>query len=68
MSDHILDNIRKVVKGGSLNEDAPTMSAGTGGFSSAAAAEGPVAGFDPAMGKPLKRKKLKKVSQLKKNG
>ena len=27
------------------------------GFSSAADAKGPVAGFDPAMGKPQKRKK-----------
>ena len=32
--------------------------AGTqGGFSSSADAKGPVAGFDPAMGKPQKRKK-----------
>ena len=30
-----------------INEDAPTMSAGTGGFSGSAAATGPVPGFDP---------------------
>ncbi len=34
-----------------LNEDGgPTMSAGTGGFSSSANAKGPVAGFDTVMG------------------
>lgn len=35
--------------------EEPTMSVGTGGFSSKAAAEGPVAGYDPA----LKKKKKK---------
>ena len=42
-----------------INEDAPTMSAGNGGFSGSAAATGPVAGFDPILGdnkKPKKRK------------
>tara|TARA_B100000287_G_scaffold343304_1_gene330214 strand:- start:369 stop:773 length:405 start_codon:yes stop_codon:yes gene_type:complete len=41
-----------------INEDAPTMSAGNGGFSGSAAATGPVAGFDPLLGhgKPKKRK------------
>ena len=33
-----------------INEDAPTMSAGNGGFSGSAAATGPVAGFDPILG------------------
>ena len=33
-----------------INEDAPTMSAGTGGFSGSSAANGPVAGFDSMMG------------------
>ena len=39
-----------------INEDAPTMSAGTGGFSGSAAASGPVAGYDPMLG----QKKVKK--------
>ena len=45
-----------------MNEDAPTMSAGTGGFSGSANAKGPVAGFDPVMKfrkKVQKRKKMK---------
>ena len=33
-----------------INEDAPTMSAGTGGFSGSSDATGPVAGFDPMLG------------------
>ena len=41
-----------------INEDAPTMSAGNGGFSGSAAATGPVAGFDPLLGqKKVKRRK-----------
>ena len=32
---------------------------GTGGFTGSAAAAGPVAGFDPIMGKTQRRKKLK---------
>ena len=42
-----------------MNEDAPTMSVGTGGFSGSAAATGPVAGFDPMLGKGKKVKKRK---------
>ena len=52
-----------------INEDAPTMSAGNGGFSGSAAATGPVAGFDPILGdnkKPKKRKfKRKEVKEEK---
>ena len=42
-----------------LREEGPTMTSGSNpqGFSSAADAKGPVAGFDPTMGKPQKRKK-----------
>ena len=42
-----------------LREEGPTMTSGSNpqGFSSAAKAEGPVAGFDAVMGKPQKRKK-----------
>ena len=43
------------------------MAVGTGGFTSAAAPEGPVAGYDKVMSKPLKRR-LKTVKDLKKNG
>ena len=49
-----------------INEDAPTMSAGNGGFSGSAAATGPVAGFDPILGgsgkvktRKYKRKQVK---------
>ena len=41
-----------------INEDAPSMSAGNGGFSGSAAATGPVAGFDPLLGSgKVKRRK-----------
>ena len=42
-----------------IREEGPTMTSGSNpqGFSSAAKAEGPVAGFDPVMGKPQRRKK-----------
>ena len=45
-----------------IKEDAPTMSAGNGGFSGSAAATGPVAGFDPLLGgtKKIKRRKYKR--------
>ena len=45
-----------------IKEDAPTMSAGTGGFSGSAAATGPVAGFDPILGgtKKIKKRKYKR--------
>ena len=50
-----------------INEDAPTMSAGNGGFSGSAAATGPVAGFDPLLGsKKVKKRKYgtkKKVNE-----
>ena len=41
-----------------IREEGPTMTSGSNpqGFSSAADAKGPVAGFDPTMGKPKKRK------------
>ena len=43
-----------------INEDAPTMSAGTGGFSGSTAASGPVAGYDPMLGqKKVKKRKYK---------
>ena len=50
-----------------MNEEAPTMSAGTGGFSGSANAKGPVAGFDPVMKfrkKMAKRKKIKEDNEI----
>ena len=46
-----------------IREEGPTMTSGSNpqGFSSAADAKGPVAGFDPTMGKPQKRKKYIKL-------
>jgi len=41
--DYIIDVVR------SLKEDAPTMSAGTGGFTASAPAAGPRAGYDKPM-------------------
>ena len=42
-----------------LREEGPTMTSGSNpqGFSSAADSKGPVAGFDPVMGKHQRRKK-----------
>tara|TARA_B100001989_G_scaffold159030_1_gene113891 strand:- start:95 stop:478 length:384 start_codon:yes stop_codon:yes gene_type:complete len=43
-----------------MNEDAPTMSVGNGGFTGSAPATGPNAGFDPLMSaKKVKRRKYK---------
>lgn len=47
MKDHILQNAINIIR--NLQEDAPTMSAGTGGFTGSADPKGPVAGFDPIM-------------------
>jgi hypothetical protein len=38
-----------------LKEDGAAVSAGTGGFTNAAPASGPVAGFDPVMKDKIKR-------------
>jgi len=47
---------------GILNEAAPTMSAGTGGFSSASTATGPVAGFDPVLISLIRRSMPKLIA------
>lgn len=47
MKEHILRNAINIIR--NLQEDAPTMSAGTGGFTGSADPKGPVAGFDPVM-------------------
>ena len=43
-----------------IREEGPTMTSGSNpqGFSSAADSKGPVAGFDPVMGKMERRKKF----------
>ena len=48
-----------------INEDAPTMSAGNGGFSGSAAATGPVAGFDPLLGSGKVKKRKYKRKEVK---
>ena len=47
-----------------IREEMMTTGSTTGkpGFSSAAPAKGPTAGFDPVMGKMMKRKKKKYIS------
>jgi len=50
----VIEFFRKRIQS-KLTEEGPTMSAGTGGFSSKAAAEGPVAGYDPLINKNKKR-------------
>jgi hypothetical protein len=47
MNDRILQKAINIIR--NLQEDAPTMSAGTGGFTGSANPKGPVAGFDPVM-------------------
>ena len=47
MKNHILQNAINIIR--NLQEDAPTMSAGTGGFTGSADPKGPVAGYDPLM-------------------
>ena len=41
----------------SLKEEGPTMSVGAGGYTSAADPKGPVAGYDPVLGKVDRRNK-----------
>ena len=56
--DHLaLQNIRKIIR--KMNEDAPTMSVGTGGFSGSADEKGPVAGYDPLLKMMNRWKKAK---------
>ena len=56
--DHLaLQNIRKIIR--KMNEDAPTMAVGTGGFSGSADEKGPVAGYDPLMKMMSRWKKAK---------
>ncbi len=74
--DNIKDNYRKAVtavllenqekflreEAGVLTEAAPTMSAGTGGFSAGSTATGPVAGFDPVLISLIRRSMPKLIA------
>ena len=50
-----------------MNEDAPTMSVGNGGFTGSAAPTGPNAGFAPLMRAKVKRRKYKPKGHVIKN-
>ena len=50
-----------------MNEDAPTMSVGNGGFTGSVAPTGPNAGFDPLMSAKVKRRKYKPKGHVIKN-
>ena len=54
MNDHRLEKICRIVH--SLQE-SPTMAVGAGGYSGAANASGPVAGYDPVLGRIARRTK-----------
>ena len=54
-----LERICEMVR--SLKEEGgPTMSVGAGGYTGSADSKGPVAGYDPVMGKVDRRKKKQK--------
>jgi hypothetical protein len=72
MKNHILQNAINIIR--NLQEDAPTMSVGTGGFTGSADPKGPVAGYDPLMDgrsrmmrklPPMYRKQLSKKVKVK---
>ena len=58
MNDDRLEKICKIVR--TLKEEGPTMSVGAGGYTGAADAKGPVAGYDPVLGKVDRRNKKQK--------
>ena len=59
MKDDRLERICQMVK--SLKEEAgPTMSVGAGGYTGSADSKGPVAGYDPVLGKIDRRNKKQK--------
>ena len=55
MNDDRLERICKMVR--TLKEEGPTMSVGAGGYTGAADSKGPVAGYDPVLGKVDRRNK-----------
>ena len=58
MKEDRLERICEMVR--SLREEGPTMSVGAGGYTGAADPKGPVAGYDPVLGKVDRRKKKAK--------
>ena len=54
MNDDRLERICKMVR---TLKESPTMSVGAGGYTSSADAKGPVAGYDPVLGKVDRRNK-----------
>ena len=58
MNDDRLEKICKIVR--TLKEEGPTMSVGAGGYTGAADPKGPVAGYDPVLGKVDRRNKNQK--------
>ena len=57
MKDDRLDRICQMVR---TLKESPTMSVGAGGYTGAADPKGPVAGYDPVLGKVDRRKKKTK--------
>ena len=58
MKEDRLDKICRMVR--TLKEEGPTMSVGAGGYTGAADTKGPVAGYDPVLGKVDRRNKKQK--------
>ena len=58
MKEDRLERICEMVR--SLKEEGPTMSVGAGGYTGAADPKGPVAGYDPVLGKVDRRNKKQK--------
>ena len=58
MKEDRLDKICRIVR--TLKEEGPTMSVGAGGYTGAADPKGPVAGYDPVLGKVDRRNKKQK--------
>ena len=55
MKEDRLERICEMVR--SLREEGPTMSVGAGGYTGAADSKGPVAGYDPVLGRVDRRNK-----------
>ena len=57
MKDDTLDRISQMVR---TLKESPTMSVGAGGYTGSADPKGPVAGYDPVLGKVDRRNKKQK--------
>ena len=57
MKDERLEKICQMVR---TLKESPTMSVGAGGYTGSADPEGPVAGYDPVLGKVDRRNKIQK--------